>query len=958
MKVVTRYLVVLGIFFLIFGNACSVFADETQKSLEDSGVIDNDNMQNLPGDLGGKAMSVPETATGGIGEEKEINDPQLLQEMRKAYEKGLSGTEEKKTTGEEPKKIPKIVIQIEPGDGLAAVDWRVINLPQQAVDIALKYTIMYGMESEHPIRKIDVGAVTSYTLRGLKNSQVYYVQILAQSADKKVMLSSGEERFMPMPEEESGSLLEKSFARESVTLMDKIEARPFKRKLRQFGYDFFKHSQIMTTAADTLPVGSDYIIGPGDSLRIDLWGGVQARYDANVDRNGEISIPKIGSIKVWGLNYEQAKQVINKAISRIYKNYDLNVTLGKLRTIQVFVVGEVKSPGAYRVSSLATTINALATAGGPSFNGSLRGVTLLRGGNVVQKIDFYDMFLSGDRSKDVRLENSDTIFVPVIGPVVAVAGEVKRPGIYELKNKTTLPQVLEMAGGITAAGDTGRIQVERIEGNNTRIVLDYVPKGKTLVSELAGVEISDRDMVKVFPVNDAVRQVVTLTGNVTRPGEYQFKDGMRITDIITSFAVLLPDSYPAAAEVTRLVPPDMHREVLSFNLTRALAGDPSENIPLQEQDTIKVFSRWEMQEKPTVSVNGQVVNPGTYMFYPRMTVRDLVTASGSLKRNASLKNAELTRIVIANGKANATRVSIDLEKALSGDPRHNLELQPDDALIVHGIVDWLEATDRFVTLTGEVKYPGIYSITKGERLSSVLARAGGYSDKAYLKGAKFTRKSVQENQQKRMNEVIALTEKDILQKQGELAAVASTKEELEGTRAALEGLQKGLDKLKTVKAEGRVVIHLASLDVLPKTPYDLELQGGDTLDIPLTPSVVNVMGQVYNQATLVFMPLKNVDYYLQKAGGPTRDAEESEMFLIKADGSVVSRQQSSSGLHWDEDLRSWTFGGFMSAIMDPGDTLVIPLKLERIAWMREIKDITTILANVALTAGVMVAAGL
>lgn len=957
MNAVRKSTVIGGLLCLMLGTVFPALADDQQKFSEAQDLRGSISMDTLPTDLGGKAAVVPEFPLGEAEGAKEITDPKALEELYKAYEKGTTGGEEK-TTGEAPKRVPRVALKIEAGDGLAALSWNTTDMPQKAADVQLKYTILFGTESGRPSRKIDVGTATSYKLRGLKNNQLYFVQVQGGSKDKKVFVSSGEERFMPLAEEESGSPLERSFARNSVTLQDKIEAQPVKRRLRQFGYDFFRNSQATTASVDTLPVGSDYIIGPGDSLRIDLWGALQARYDANVDRNGEIAIPKVGSVKVWGLSYAQAKEAINKAISRIYKNYDLNVTLGRLRTIQVFVVGEVKAPGTYRVSSLATAINALAAAGGPSFTGSLRKINLLREGKVVQQIDLYDMFLTGDRSKDVRLENGDTLYVPVIGPVVAVAGEVKRPGIYELREKAMLPQVLAMAGGITAAGDTGRIQVERIDGNSARIVLDYEPKGKSLDGDLAGVEMRDRDMVKVFPVNEAVRQVVTLKGNVVRPGEYQFRAGMKVTDLIPSFAMLLPDSYLEVAEVTRLVLPDLHREILSVSLKKALNGDAKENIPLQEQDTVKVFSRWEMQEKPTVSINGQVVNPGTYEYYPRMTVRDLVTAAGSLKRNAYLDSAELTRITIENGKAKATRLDIDLGKALGGDPQQNVTLQPDDALIVRGIENWLEVSDRFVTLKGEVKFPGVYSITKGERLSSVIARAGGYSDKAYLKGARFTRESVREMQQKRMDEVIALTEKDITEKQGELASLASSREELEATKAALEGLLKGLDKLRMVKAEGRVVIHLAPLGELQKSAYDLELQGGDVLSIPQTPSVVNVMGQVYNQTTLVYMPAKNVGYYLQKAGGPTRNAEESEMYLIKADGSVVSRQQSSSAIRWDDDSRSWTFGGFMSATMDPGDTLVIPQKLERIAWMREIKDITQILANVALTAGVLVAAGL
>jgi len=309
--------------------------------------------------------------------------------------------------------------------------------------------------------------------------------------------------------------------------------------------------------------------------------------------------------------------------------------------------------------------------------------------------------------------------------------------------------------------------------------------------------------------------------------------------------------------------------------------------------------------------------------------------------------------VIKGGTASSIRVEIDLRKVLAGELEQNIVLQPNDSLIVRGVPDWLEATDRFVTLKGEVKFPGSYSISKGERLSSVIARAGGFSDKAYFSGAKFLRKSVQENQQKRMDEVISRTELDILKKQGELSSLAASKEELEATKSSLEGLMKGLEKLKTVKAEGRVVIHLASLEEFKRTPYDIEMRGGDILEIPPTPNVVNVMGQVYNSTTLIHMNSKTLAYYLKKAGGPTRDAEEGDMYVIRADGSVESRQQYSSGIRWNEESKSWTFGGFMSTSLKPGDTLVVPQKLERVAWMREIKDITTIISQIALTAGVV-----
>jgi len=458
-------------------------------------------------------------------------------------------------------------------------------------------------------------------------------------------------------------------------------------------------------------------------------------------------------------------------------------------------------------------------------------------------------------------------------------------------------------------------------------------------------------MVKVFPVNKALRQVVTLRGNVTRPGEYQFKKGMRVTDLITDYDALLPDAWLDSAEISRLVLPDYHREIVTINLKKALLGDAKENILLQEQDTIQVFSKGEKEEKRTVTISGQVLKPGVYDYYPNMTVRELIALAGSAKVNAFLDSAELTRILVQEGRAKLTRASINLGKSLAGDPLNNVVLLPNDTLIVRSVVDWLEAKDRFVVLKGEVRYPGTYSIAKGERLSSVIERAGGFTDKAYLKGAKFTRVSVRENQQKRMEEVIFKSEQDILKKEAELTSLASSKEELEATKASLDGLLQGMKKLRESKAEGRVVLNLTALDGFKSTPYDIEMMGGDSLDIPMTPNVVNVMGYVYNTTTLIHMPGKSISYYLKKAGGLTRDADESELYVIKSDGSVVSREQSSSGIRWSDDENRWTFGGFMSSSLDPGDTLVVPQKLERIAWLREIKDITTIVSQIALTAG-------
>ncbi len=942
-------------------------------------------------------------------------------------------------------KKPQVLVTAEPGDGLIKLTWKLVNLPVKSDNQPLRFAVRYGIESEKMTKTLQVGTTDSYVLRGLKNNQPYYIQIAALDREQLVSFKSDEIKAVPLPAEDQGSRLEKAFSKKTLTLMDKNVPEPFERDLHQFGYDFFKNSLQSLGAMDSLPVGNDYILGPGDTLNLRVWGAINFRHELTVDRNGEIMIPNVGVVNVWGLTYEQGRDAINKAIGRLYKNFEMNLTLGRLRTIQVFVVGEVEAPGSYSVSSLATVINALSAAGGPSRNGSLRRIRITRNGQspiaakvpldspiygyldklagmgliaqgtkesrpytkadvlrrvreaekniavndkaspgaamelvvrireliqradatgeqsgtsqapgqnlAAREVDLYDMFLSGDRSKDIRLQNGDTIFVPVIGPVVAVAGEVKRPAIYEIAKNTTLPDVLKMAGGVTANGYTGRIQVERIS-NNARVVLDYASKGSNLDAALGKVQILDRDMIKVFPVQEATRQVVSLKGNVVRPGEYQYRKGMRLTDLIHGFRALLPESYLESVEITRLAPPDFHRELLTANLRRALGGSTADNVLLQEQDTVKVFSRWEMEEKPRVSINGAVVNPGTYDFYPGMRVRDLITAAGSPKRNAYLETGELSRIVIVGDKANPSRLSLDLSKALAGDPTQNLPLQSDDVLIVRSVSDWFDASDKFITLKGEVRFPGVYSVARGEKLSSVIARAGGYTERAYLRGAKFERRSVRETQQLRMNEIVARTEKEILQKQVALSSVSSSRDELEATKAALDGLMKNVERMKTMKAEGRVVIRLTPLDELQKSSFDVVVEGGDELEIPARPSVVNVLGMVYNPISFVYQPeASDIESYLKKAGGPTNDADPSEMYVVRADGTVFSNQQSTFGLHWDDSDRRWTFGGFTASTLEPGDTLVVPQKIERIAWMREIKDITQILANVALTAG-------
>jgi len=736
---------------------------------------------------------------------------------------------------------------------------------------------------------------------------------------------------------------------------DSAQPQPYQAsELVQFGYNFFRPTAAGFAPLTDVPVGADYPLGPGDRITLNLWGSVEGTHELEVNRNGEIFLPRVGGIKVWGVTFGKLHGVIKASLAKSYKDFDLNVTMGKLRVIKVFVVGEVRAPGDYNLNALSTLINALSAAGGPLKSGTLRNVQVKRGGQTVETVDLYDFFLNGDKSRDIRLQPGDTIFVPVIGRVATVAGNVKRPAIYELRAEKNLAELIDLAGGFLPTGYLQRVHVLRVEAHKKNMVADFNvdPKiaGESLQQTLTAITIQDMDIVKVFPIDATLRGHVRLVGYALRPGDYALQPGMRLSSLLLQDN-LLPEYYNVAAKITRLYPPDYHQETLFVNLAKALAGDPAHDLELKEFDTVKVFSRWEMEEIPKVRVNGEVQRPGQYRLSSNMTVRDLLMEAGNLKITAYLKNAELSRTERTGESVSTFPVSISLEEAIKGNPKDNLLLLPLDELTVRKIPNWSEEIERYITLKGEFRFPGIYPVFKGDKLDSVIKRAGGFTDRAYLRGAKFTRQSIKELQQKRMREVLAKTELEITKKQADLASVASSKEELEATRAVLEGLKRNVELLQSVEAEGRLVINLQDSESFAVSRNNVVVQGGDTLEVPQTPSSVNVLGQVYNPTSLIPVEMQDVDYYLAKSGGPTEEADESSIYVVKVDGTVISRQQYSF-------FSNLMLSGFMSENMEPGDTIIVPQQFEKIAWIREIKDIAIILGQIALSAGVLIAANL
>jgi len=728
-------------------------------------------------------------------------------------------------------------------------------------------------------------------------------------------------------------------------------------RLKQFGYEMFAAPVSTFAPVTNVPVGPDYVIGPGDSFTLTLWGRVDAQYTLQVDRNGQIVLPEVGALRVWGMRYGELENYLQHELSRKFTDFKMSVAMDRLRTIQVFVVGEAASPGTYTVSSLSTAINALFAAGGPSRNGTLRKIRVSRNGQDPMSLDLYDLLMGGDKSKDVRLQDGDTIFIPLIGPVVGVAGNVKRPAIYEMAEPMTLKQALDLAGGVAFSGWLQRVQVERVSNHERRIVVDFDISRSGAAGQASPAEttiLQDGDIVKVLPVPAREERTIRLKGHFVRPGKCEWKPGMRLSGVLTSYDVLLPQPNTEYGQIERLVPPDLHPVVIPFNPGQLLAGDKSQDLELSQYDTVRIF-RWDERASQRVTISGQVFDPNTYRLIPEMRVTDLIDAAGGLQKNAYLRKAEITRRHISQEGMATEKIDIDLEKALAGDSEQNLLLRDYDHVVIRPIPDLL--FDVNAEILGEVRFPGKYPIRKGETLSSLIERAGGYTDEAYLKGAVFTRESAKMVQRRRLDELIRQIEESMLSSAQEQMNASLDADTAKTEQAALDTKKALLTKLRSAEITGRVVVNLTAREEFKGSKYDLELEAGDTLVIPPTPGVVHVVGEVFNPTSLLYEENGTVSYYLGRVGGMTKEADKKQVSVIKADGTVLSMQQGNRGklLFWDSQSNSWLFGGFMSHRMEPGDTVVVPRKIDKYMNLRLTKDITQIVFQIAVAAGVVFA---
>jgi protein involved in polysaccharide export with SLBB domain len=722
--------------------------------------------------------------------------------------------------------------------------------------------------------------------------------------------------------------------------------------LKRFGSELFLDRTLSSmargsTSTDTpldVPLGPDYVVGPGDTLTISMWGGMTQSIVRAVGRDGQILLPEAGSLQVAGLPLQRAQDMIEGALKQQYRNVQVSVTVSRLRSVRVYVVGDVQRPGGYDISSLATPLSALYSAGGPTAVGSLRVVRHYRGQKLIEDIDLYDFLLHGVQKGGARFESGDTLQVPPAGTQVAVSGAVKRPAIYELKpGEATLASVLDDAGGVTAAASLSHITIERIDANRQRETVTLKTAGsqdpqadRTAIDTFA---VRDGDRIYIAPILPYSERAIYLQGHVVRPGRLPYSDGMKLTDVLRSYQDMLPEP-SAHGEIVRLAPPDFHAETIAFNVPEVLIGNT--NLTLQPFDTIRIFGRYEV-DSPKVTIHGEVLRPGTYPLSKGMTAAQLVRMAGGFKRDALLSSADLTSYLIEGGnRVDGQLATIQIGAAVDGTGSNaDVLLKPGDILTIHQITGWNEI-GQSVTIKGQVKFPGSYGFQEGERLSSVLRRAGGMRDTAYPEGAVLIREQVREVEENSRQELIRQIQTNSAA--ARLGPAIGTGGDTAGTLRLIQAQQEqAVSELKSHPPTGRMVIHIsADINSWANTPADPELRQGDVLTVPKRPGFVLVTGQVYNATALTFAPGKTAAWYLSHAGGTNGTANRKEIFVIRANGSVVGRH---SGGWFDPDV--------LSTRLDPGDVVVVPQKIigASLFW-KNLLATAQLASSIAITAGI------
>ncbi len=747
--------------------------------------------------------------------------------------------------------------------------------------------------------------------------------------------------------------------------------------LRLFGFELFGRSNNFSPV-QVAPVPAGYILGPGDELVVQVNGLVEFNERLVIDRNGRVMVPKIGPLNLAGVALSDVEKVFSAHIGKVYRNFTVSVTMGRLRSIEVFVVGQAGRPGKHLVSSLSSLINALFETGGPNSNGTLRAIELRRGGEKIATVDMYAFLAQGDNSADVQLLAGDIIFIPPAGARAALLGTINAPAIYELRTNETISQILNMSGGLPTLAAPQKAQLERVDAN--REIARYV---EDIALDAKGLDLALQagDILTVFQISPQIANVVTLQGNVASPLRYVFKPGMHVADLLSDRRLLIPGSYwlqinqgastgnysrPEVnldyATIQRLDPVALRTKVLAFNLSKAIALDQQENLELLSGDIVTVYGPGDAgpETENSVTITGEVVG-GTKRFVWRdgFTIKDIIPSTQwlvdyysywqrgltrSLNNDINWDYAQVIRRVPATLSSKAITFNLG-QAVLNASAADNIRLEPGDQIALFTTAQLavpIEKRNQMVTLSGEVMIPGQYQLASGETLPDLIKRAGGLSRNAYVFGVEFTRESVRKQQQANLDTMIRKLES---QQQAEVAMLIANTQDGSGSQAQLliqqQQMQQQIARIKSLKSNGRVSLELppannVALSALPALP----LEDGDAIHIPSQPGFVSAVGEVYNENVIIYRPGRTVGDVL-KTAGVSEAAELDNAFVLRADGSVKAARDHNS-----------LFRSFEGVELMPGDTVIVPAKLDRqTGWTKFViglKDWTQIIFQMGI----------
>ena len=808
------------------------------------------------------------------------------------------------------------------------------------------------------------------------------------------------------------------------TEFQEMVANSIGKRLPIYGASLFRNPPTTFAPLSMVPVTPDYVIGPGDELLIQIWGQVTLNSRFIVDRSGSIYIPQVGTLHVAGLSFSQMRDYLKAQVGRVFRHFDLNVNMGQLRSIQVFVVGQARRPGSFTISSLSTLTTALFATGGPAPQGSLRHIQLKRGDKVVVDFDLYDFLQRGDKTNDVQLLPGDVIYIPPVGPQIAVAGSVHMPAIYELKspNDTTVADALKLASGLTNVASGQKARLERVDDRHLRSITEV-----SLDAQGEATILQDGDLLELTAIANRYKDAITLRGNVANPGRYTWKPGMRVLDLIPDKDALITRDYwlkrsqlgqpmmtyiPTCLPLTPYGVPDLRYGIPAgdegehpnwrYSSTRnpnligmvfqgsqgaynTQSGVDEEGLPLNDgglncdraldnANSANNFNERYPSGSQNQTNSQNAANPAdsnsnlsnaqndnrnnrnnNYNNLPSSRTSSASASVGSNVSNSSagdfrprndvkLKEPDIDwsyAVIERQSKENLTTslLPFNLGKlVLEGDANQNLELLPGDVVTIFSKADISvpqAQQTRFVRLEGEFVSSGIYSVKPGETLRQLVQRAGGFTSEAYLYGSEFTRESTRRVQQQRLNQYVDQISLQVNTSAINSANSAVSAQDSAALAAAQQQNQSVINNLRQARATGRIVLELKpdSRDVsqLP----DLPLEDGDRFIVPRVPSTVSVDGAVYNQNSFVYDPGRRLGGYIRLAGGANRDADSGRAYVIRASGSVLSKQYSSA-------LRN---NGFDSLHLYPGDTIVVPLNLNKGKSLRLIVDIAQIVGQ-------------